>query len=160
MSDQGATRLSGIPPRETLRAMSGLDFLTAIMEGRLPTPPMAETLHFRLAKVEHGAVTFRGQPGPLFYNPIGTVHGGYAATLLDSCMACAVHSTLPVGTGYTTLEIKVNLVRPITEATGPVDAGGKVIHVGRTTATAEGRLTDGQGKLLAHGTTTCAVFAI
>lgn len=160
MNDEGATRLSGIPPRETLRAMSGLDFLTAIMEGRLPTPPMAETLHFRLAKVEHGAVTFLGRPGPLFYNPIGTVHGGYAATLLDSCMACAVHSTLPVGTGYTTLEIKVNLVRPITEATGPVDAAGTVIHVGRTTATAEGRLTDGQGKLLAHGTTTCAVFAI
>jgi len=160
MNDHGAARLPGIPPREPLRSMSGLDFLTAIMEGRLPTPPMAETLQFRLVKVAHGAVTFRGQPGPAFYNPIGTVHGGYAATLLDSCMACAVHSTLPVGTGYTTLEIKVNLVRPITEATGPVDAAGTVIHVGRTTATAEGRLVDGQGKLLAHGTTTCAVFSI
>lgn len=160
MNDHGAARQSGIPPRETLRSMSGLDFLTAILEGRLPTPPMAETLQFRLAKVEHGAVTFRGQPGPAFYNPIGTVHGGFAATLLDSCMACAVHSTLPIGTGYTTLEIKVNLVRPITEATGAVDAAGKVIHVGRTTATAEGRLTDAQGKLLAHGTTTCAVFAL
>ena len=160
MNDHGAARVSGTPPRETLRSMSGLDFLTAIMEGRLPTPPMAETLHSRLAKVAHGAVTFRGQPGPLFYNPIGTVHGGYAATLLDSCMACAVHSTLAIGIGYTTLEIKVNLVRPITEATGAVDALGTVIHVGRTTATAEGRLVDGNGKLLAHGTTTCAVFAI
>lgn len=160
MNDQEPAMPRGVPPRAVLRAMSGKDFLTAIAEGRLPTPPIAETLHFRLVSVEQGKVVFEGLPGPAFYNPIGTVHGGYAATLLDSCMACAVHSTLAIGQGYTTLELKVNLVRALTENTGPVSAIGTTIHVGRTTATAEGRLVDAAGKLYAHGTTTCAVFPL
>ena len=160
MNDRDPELPKGVPPRAVLRAMSGHDFLTAIAEGRLPTPPIAETLNFRLVSVGSGTVTFEGHPGPAFYNPIGSVHGGYAATLLDSCMACAVHSTLPAGQGYTTLELKVNLVRALTESTGPVRAVGTVIHVGRTTATAEGRLVDAAGKLYAHGTTTCVLFAL
>lgn len=161
MSDESAAQRDfGVPPIETLRSMSGLDFLAAIAAGRLPSPPIAQTLDFRLLKVERGMALFEGRPGRAFYNPIGSVHGGYAATLLDSCMACAVHTTLPAGQGYTTLEIKVNLVRAITEATGPVRAEGRVIHAGRTTGTAEGRLTDAAGKLFAHGTTTCAIFAL
>lgn len=153
-------RVYGVPPRDTLRTMSGLDFLRAIAEGRLPAPPIAGTMRFWLASVERGIAVFEGLPGPEFYNPIGSVHGGYAATLLDSCMTCSVHSTLAAGQGYTTLELKVNLVRPLLDSTGKVIATGKVIHVGRTTATAEGRLTDSAGKLLGHGTTTCAVMAI
>lgn len=161
MSDESAAQRDfGVPPIGTLRSMSGLDFLAAIAAGRLPSPPIAQTLDFRLLKVERGMALFEGRPGRAFYNPIGSVHGGYAATLLDSCMACAVHTTLPAGQGYTTLEIKVNLVRAITEATGPVRAEGRVIHAGRTTGTAEGRLTDAAGKLFAHGTTTCAIFAL
>lgn len=161
MSDESAAQRDfGVPPIETLRSMCGLDFLAAIAAGRLPSPPIAQTLDFRLLKVERGMALFEGRPGRAFYNPIGSVHGGYAATLLDSCMACAVHTTLPAGQGYTTLEIKVNLVRAITEATGPVRAEGRVIHAGRTTGTAEGRLTDAAGKLYAHGTTTCAIFAL
>jgi uncharacterized protein (TIGR00369 family) len=155
-----AGRRYGVPPMETLRSMSGLDFLAAIAAGRLPSPPITEVLHFRLVAVGRGTATFEGNPARAFYNPIGSVHGGYAATLLDSCMGCAVHSTLAAGQGYTTLEIKVNLVRAITENTGAVRAEGRVIHAGRTTATAEGRLTDAAGKLYAHGTTTCAVFAL
>ena len=140
--------------------MSGLDFLKAMIDGRLPAAPIARTLDFRLVDVEKGRALFIGNPSPAFYNPIGSVHGGYAATLLDSCMGCAVHTMMAQGQGYTTLELKVNLVRAITDKTGPVSAEGRIIHVGRTTATAEGRLVDGGGKLLAHGTTTCAVFAL
>jgi uncharacterized protein (TIGR00369 family) len=117
-------------------------------------------LHFRLIEVAEGRALFEGLPSNAFYNPIGSVHGGFAATLLDSCMGCAVHSTLPAGRGYATLEIKVNLIRPLSGSTGPVRAEGRIIHSGRTTATSEGRLTDAQGKLYAHGTTTCAVFAL
>ncbi|MCC6468188.1 MAG: PaaI family thioesterase [Alphaproteobacteria bacterium] len=150
----------GVPPLETLRSMSGLAFLEAIIAGRLPSPPITEVLRFRLVEVGRGRAVFEGTPGRDFYNPIGSVHGGYAATLLDSCMGCAVHSTLPQGQGYATLEIKVNMVRALTEATGAVRAEGRILHTGRTTATAEGRLTDAAGKLYGHGTTTCAVFGI
>ncbi len=145
-------------PIELLKQMSGLEFLQAMIDGRLPGPPIAALLSFRLAEAEAGRVMFEGHPGPAHYNPIGTVHGGYAATMLDSCMACAVQSTLPAGTGYTTLEIKVNLVRAITAATGVVRAEGRLLSGGRSIATAEGRLVDGSGKLLAHGTTTCLIM--
>lgn len=159
--DGGMTKIAfGVPPAETLRSMSGLAFLEAIAAGRLPSPPIAEVLQFRLVAVEAGRAVFEGRPGKAFYNPIGSVHGGYAATLLDSCMACAVHTTLPQGQGYATLEIKVNLVRAITEATGPVRAEGRILHAGRSTATAEGKLVDAAGKLYGHGTTTCAIFAL
>ncbi|MCK6450002.1 MAG: PaaI family thioesterase [Alphaproteobacteria bacterium] len=161
MNDLSATdRSFGVPPSETLRRMSGLEFLSAIIAGTLPTPPICRTLDFRLVEVEKGRAAFAGNPSRDFYNPIGSVHGGYAATLLDSCMGCAVHTMMEAGRGYTTLELKVNLVRPITETTGALRAEGRIIHAGRTTATAEGRLTDAAGKLLAHGTTTCAVFAL
>ncbi len=143
---------------ELLRSTSGLAFLRSIAEGQHPQPQIARLLGFQLVEVEAGRVVFAGTPQRQHYNPIGTVHGGYACTLLDSCMACSVQSMLEAGQGYTTLELKVNLVRPITEATGPVQAIGQVIHVGRRTGTAEGKLVDAAGKLLAHGTTTCMIM--
>lgn len=147
-------------PFDNLRTMSGLEFLQAIRDGRLPGPPIADLLAFRLIEAEEGRAVFAGLPQRMHYNPIGTVHGGYAATLLDSCMACAVQSTLPAGTGYTTLEIKVNLVRAITAETGEVRAEGRILTTGRRVATSEGKLTDASGQLLAHGTTTCLVVPI
>jgi uncharacterized protein (TIGR00369 family) len=149
---------TGVVDRATLAGMAGIDFLRALAEGRLPPPPISALLGFRLAEVAEGRAVFTAEPGPGHYNPIGTVHGGYASTLLDSCMACAVHTTLPAGVGYTTLELKVNLVRALTADTGPVRAEGRVVHAGRQAATAEGRLVDAAGRLLAHGTTTCLVF--
>jgi uncharacterized protein (TIGR00369 family) len=143
-----------------IRAMSGVAFLEAIAQGILPPPPIAELLGFRLCEVEAGRVVFEGQPAACHYNPIGTVHGGYAATLLDSAMGCAVHSVLEVGMGYATLEIKVNLVRPITAETGPVRAEGTLLHRGRRTATSEARLVDANGTLLAHATCTCLLFPL
>jgi len=148
----------GVVPVETVAALTGLEFLQAMAAGELPGPPITRTLAFRLVEVERGRAVFEGVPSLEHYNPLGTVHGGYSATLLDSCMGCAVHSTLPKGTGYTTLEFKVNLVRAITKDTGAVRAEGKVLHAGRRAATAEGRLTDAGGRLLAHATTTCMIF--
>jgi uncharacterized protein (TIGR00369 family) len=142
----------------SLAPMPGLAVLEQIAAGSLPAAPIAVLLGFRLCEVEAGRVAFEGQPEASHYNPQGTVHGGYAATLLDSAMGCAVHSVLDAGTGYTTLEIKVNYVRPITVATGPVRAEGSVLHRGRRTATSEARLVDAAGKLLAHGTCTCLLF--
>lgn len=153
-------RTWGVTPLDTLKAMTGLEFLSAIRDGRLPGPPIARLLGFDLVEVEHGRAVFAGVPGDEHYNPIGSVHGGYAATLLDSCMACAVQSTLPQGIGYTTLEFKVSLARAITAATGPVRAEGSILTVGRRVGSAEGRLVDGDGKLLAHGTTTCLVMPL
>ena len=144
----------------SLRELSGLDFLTGILEGRLPAPPVAQLLGFAFTEVEAGRVVMALDPAEFHYNPLSTVHGGVAATLLDSVMACAVHSTLPAGRGYTTLEIKINYVRAITAATGRLRAEGKTIHVGRQVATAEGRLVDAEGRLYAHATTTCLVFAL
>ncbi len=145
---------------EHLRSTSGLAFLQSIAEGQRSQPPIAQLMDFRLVEVTAGRVVFSGTPQLQHYNPIGSVHGGYACTLLDSCMACSVQSMLQAGQGYTTLELKVNLVRPITDATGPVQAIGEVIHVGRRTGTAEGKLVDASGKLLAHGTTTCLIMSL
>lgn len=139
-------------------AKSGLEFLLAIIAGEIAQPPMADTLGFRLAEATAGSAVFTITPAEYHYNPIGVVHGGLAATLLDSAMACAVQTTVPAGKGYTTLEIKVNLVRAITLKTGPMRAEGKVIHSGNRVGTAEGRLIDGDGRLYAHGTTTCMIF--
>ena len=154
------SRTWGVTPLDTVKSMSGLAFLRAIRDGTLPAPPMAKLLGFDLIEVEHGGAVFSGTPGPEHYNPIGTVHGGYAGTLLDSCMACAVQSTLPQGQGYTTLEFKINLVRALTDATGLVRAEGKILAVGRRIATADGRLVDGTGKLYAHGVTTCLIMEL
>jgi len=146
--------------RETLKVLGGLAFLEAIRDGRLPQAPMADTLDFALTEVEEGRVVFRGRPHPGHYNPFGLVHGGWFATLLDSCIACAVLSALPKGSGCTTLELKVNLVRAMTEDTGAVEAEGKVVQVGRQVGVAEGRLTDGKGRLLGHGTSTCLIIPV
>lgn len=150
----------GVPPLETMKRMRGIDFLRAIADGSLPRPPITETLGFALTEVAPGFALFTMTPQFRHYNPIGTVHGGVAMTLLDSCMSCAIQTHFEAGTGYTTLEIKVNLVRPITDATGLVRAEGRSLHVGRRSATAEGRIVDAAGTLLAHGTTTCLVFQL
>jgi uncharacterized protein (TIGR00369 family) len=138
--------------------MTGLARLRAILCGDEPPPPISTTLDFRLVEVEAGRVAFEGRPAAAHYNPQGTVHGGYAATLLDSAMGCAVHSVLEAAVGYTTLEIKVNYVRPMTAETGLVRAEGMLLHRGRRIATSEGRLVDQAGKLLAHGSCTCLLF--
>jgi uncharacterized protein (TIGR00369 family) len=150
-------------PVETFAAaseMSGLEFLRAIGEGRLPQPPMARLLGFEGLEAGEGRVVFAVTPDESHYNPIGVVHGGLAMTLLDSAMGCAVQSTLPAGSGYTTLETKVNFARAITRDTGRILCEATVLHAGRTVATAEGRVVaEETGKLLAHGTSTCLIFS-
>ncbi|HEX6750751.1 MAG TPA: PaaI family thioesterase [Longimicrobium sp.] len=137
------------------RTMSGMEYLHAMLRGEYPPPPIAMTLGFTLEMAEEGRAVFVMEPAEHHYNPIGMVHGGVTATLLDSAMGCAVHTRLPAGVGYTTLEMKVNLLRAITMDTGPVRCEGTLIHIGRTTALAEARLTDAAGRLLAHATSTC-----
>ena len=141
------------------KGLSGLEYLHAIAADEIPPPPIAVLLGFELEEVEEGRAVFAVTPQEFHYNPIGVVHGGLAATLLDSAMGCAVHSTLPAGVSYTTLEFKVNFARAITGDTGRVVCEGNLIHRGRTVATAEGRvIAEDTGKLLAHGTTTCLLF--
>jgi uncharacterized protein (TIGR00369 family) len=150
----------GLVPHDTIKTMAGVDFLRAIMRGELPLPPICKVLGFEPVEMDVGRAVFEGTPRGDFYNPLGTVHGGYAATLLDSAMGCAVHSTLKPGIGYTTLEFKINFVRPLSDATGTVRAEARLIHAGTTIGTAEGRLLDGRGRLFAHATTTCLIFAL
>ena len=149
----------GVVPQDVMLSYDGLSFLKALVAGELPAPPIAQTMGFTLAEVEAGRAVFTGTPGFQHYNPIGSVHAGFAATLLDSCVACAVQTTLAKGEAYTTLELKINLTRALTDEVGPVYAEGKVLHRGRQVATAEGYLRDGAGKLYAHATTTCIIFA-
>jgi uncharacterized protein (TIGR00369 family) len=148
----------GVLAPEVLRKHAGIEVFRKILAGELPYPPICDTVGFVLVEAEPGRVVFQGTPQPRHYNPIGSVHGGFHATLLDSCVACAVHSTLDAGQGYTTLELKINFVRALTDQVGPVRAEGKIIHAGKQVRTAEGRLTDRQGRLYAHATTTCLVF--
>jgi uncharacterized protein (TIGR00369 family) len=150
----------GVTPLDQALSTDGLTFLRAMLEGKLPAPPIAETLGFDLVEVDQGKAVFEGMPAFRHYNPLGTVHGGFAMTLLDSCLGCCIHTTMAKGEGYTTLEVKVNLVRAITKDTGLVRATGRLIHRGRTTATAEGDIRDAKGTLLAHGTTTCMIFPV
>jgi len=138
--------------------LGGIDYLRELIAGRIALPPIMKLLGFRFAKVEEGLVVFECEPGEQHYNAIGVVHGGLAMTLLDSAMGCCVHTRLPLDKGYSTLEVKVNLVRAITAQTGTIRATGRVIHFGGRTATAEARLEDAEGKLYAHGTTTCILF--
>ena len=139
--------------------MSGMEYIGAIVAGEVPPPPIAVTMNFAPLSFEEGHAVFEGHPGEEHYNPIGVVHGGYASTLLDSAMGCAVHTTLPAGSAYTTLTIEVKLVRPITRDTGAVRAEAEVVHRGRRQATAEARLFAAEtGKLLAHATTTCLII--
>ncbi|CAG2154249.1 Thioesterase superfamily protein [compost metagenome] len=150
----------GLITRDQLRARSGAEFFDDILSGKLPGIPIGNLVGFLPVAFEVGRVVFQGTPGPEHYNPLGTVHGGYAATLLDSCVGCAVHSMLPAGKGYTTLELKVNYVRPLTSNTGPVRAEGNVVSLTNQIGIAEGRLTDAQGKLYAYATTTCLLFPL
>ena len=138
--------------------MSGIDFLRKMFAGELPHATMMQQVGFTRGSAEPGLVVFQAMPGLQHYNPIGSVHGGFTATLLDSAMGCAVQSMLPAGTIYTTLEFKISLVRAITKETGEVRAEGRALNVGRRVGTAEGRLLDSKGRLLAHGTTTCLVM--
>jgi uncharacterized protein (TIGR00369 family) len=142
------------------RGMLGIDFLRAIRDGDLPPAPIQNLMSFHLAEVDEGRVVFVAVPGEQHFNPIGVVHGGLAATLLDSATGAAVHATLAEGEGYTTLETKFNLVRPMTAGMGEVRAEGNVVHRGGRVATAEGRVTRADGKLLAHGTSTCMIVPL
>ena len=143
---------------EAGRGLSGLEYLRKIVAGELPRPPLSALMNFGLVELGEGRAVFAVKPAEYHYNPIGVVHGGLAATLLDSAMGCAVHSALPAGASYTTLEIKVNFIRAMTADTGVVRCEGKLIHLGSRTATADGRILDEGGKLYAHGTTTCLIF--
>ncbi len=156
MSPPGKTDTHALAARG--RKLAGIEYIRQIFEGELPPPPIAELMGFRGVEFERGRAVFEMTPGPQHYNPIGSVHGGVALTLLDSAMGCAVHTTLEAGVGYTTLEVKANLVRPISAETGLIRCEGTVIHAGSRVATAEGRLVDATGKLLAHGTTTCLIL--
>ena len=161
MDNQRSLTVAWSDPRilsEAARSMSGIEFLQAIRDGKLPAAPIAALLGMRLAEVERGHAVFEVAPAEQHYNPIGVVHGGLAMTLLDSAMACSVQTHIPAGSGYTTLEVKVNLVRAITSSTGTLRAIGAALHVGNRIATAEGRLEDASGKLYAHGTTTCIIL--
>ena len=143
-----------------LASLTGLQQIRMLIDGHAPPPAIANTLGFTLVEASEGRAVFEGTPTTAHYNPLGTVHGGYAATLLDSALGCAVHTALPAGVTYTTLEIKVNYVRAMTASTGVVRAEGTVIHVGKRIATAEARLVDKAGKLYAHATTTCIVMPL
>lgn len=140
------------------RSLSGLQFMTALQRGELPLPPIAKLLGYGVSQVSEGRVTFEMVPGEHLYNPIGSIHGGVAATLLDTAMACAVHTKLPQGDWYTTIELHLNYVKAIGAKTPSLRAVGEVIHVGGRLATAQGRLEDETGTLYAHGTTTCMLF--
>jgi uncharacterized protein (TIGR00369 family) len=149
-------------PTATLEASgtaTGLELLSALARGDLPAPPIMSTLGFDSFAVGPGWAKFTLTPDEHLYNPIGTVHGGVAATLLDSAMGCAVHSTLDKGVGYTTVDLQVSFVRPLTTRTGPVRCEGSIVHVGSRIATAEGRIVDDDGRLYAHGTTTCLILS-
>lgn len=138
--------------------MSGLEFLQAIISGAHPAPPISRLMEFGLVEAEFGRAVFEGRPSDRVYNPIGSVHGGYAMTLMDSVTACAVQSTLDVGVVYSTIENKVNLTRAITRDSGLLRAEAKIVHVGSRIATAEGQVTDEAGKIVAHGTSTCLII--
>jgi len=147
-----------VAPPEQLSGRTGMEVFEAIFAGDLPPPPIGDALDIVAIHIEPGIAVFQGRPSRKHYNPLGTVHGGWFATLLDSAVGCAVHTTLPAGRGYTTLELKVNMVRPLNDRVPMVRAEGKVIHVGHRVATAEGRIVGPDGKLYAHATTTCLIF--
>ncbi len=150
----------GIVPREMMLRYSGMELLGRFMCGDLPGPAMSEVIPFRLVELGEGRAVFTSEPSQRFYNTMGICHGGYAMTLLDTCMGVSIYTRLGQGIGYTTIETKVNFVRPVTQETGLVRAVGTAIHIGHRTGTAEGRLLDAAGKVYAHGTTTCFLFPL
>jgi uncharacterized protein (TIGR00369 family) len=152
---QGPAQLASV---ELRAGMSGLELFRRMAAGELPPPPLVTLLGFRLAEVEAGHIVFVAEPVEAFYNGAGVVHGGWAAALLDSALGCAVNSMMPAGRAFTTVELKVNLTRPLRCEVGEVRCDARVLHVGRRMATAEGKIVDAAGKLYAHGTTTCMVI--
>jgi uncharacterized protein (TIGR00369 family) len=148
----------GVTPVNVIAPMTGLEFLQTMFAGKLPSPPIMEWVGIDEATAEYGRVVLKTTPAFRHYNPIGSVHGGYAATLLDSVMALSIHSMLPAYTSYTTLEFKVSFIKGMSQDTGQVRSEGKVLNVGRRAATAEGWIYDSKDRLLAHGTTTCLVL--
>ena len=158
MPRDSATTTYGTVSADRRKEMSGLEFVQGLADGTLPLNTIAQTLGYDVTEAESGRVVVSAEPRDVHLNPAGTVHGGFAATLLDSCMGLAIQSTLEKGVGQTTLEFKISLVRPITPETGEIRAEGLVLTRGRRVGTAEGRITDGNGRLLAHGTTTCLIF--
>src|SRR4051812_12409679 len=158
MTDRIASKAYGTVSAERQKEMSGLEFVQGLVDATLPLNTIAETLGYDVTEAANGRVVVTAVPNGSHLNPSGTVHGGLAATLLDSCMGLAIRSTLEKGVSQTTLEFKISLLRPITVQTGPIRAEGIVLSCGRRVGTAEGRLTDDKGRLLAHGTTTCLIF--
>ncbi|GGH17555.1 thioesterase [Alsobacter metallidurans] len=150
----------GVLPLHEVASVSGLDFLRGMIAGIYPAPPIAEISGMRLGRADEGEVEFEGAPTHAFMNPLGTIHGGWTSIMLDTVMACAVHTMLKAGQGYTTAEFKVHFVRPVFPSSAPVRAVGSVIHAGGRLATSEGKLYDARGRLLAHGTETCFVFDV
>ena len=150
----------GVVSLDVMREKNGLAFLGAMLRGEIPGAPIAHLLGFAPIEFGEGRAVFQGTPAMQHYNPLGSVHGGYIATLLDTAVACAVHSTLPAGKGYTTLELKVNFVRAITVKTGLIRAEGKIVSAGKQVGIAEGRIVDTKGNILAFATTTCLIFPI
>jgi uncharacterized protein (TIGR00369 family) len=155
---QSGSRTYGTVSADKQRAMTGLEFVRGLADGTLPLNAIARTLGYDITEAENGRVVVTADPKDIHLNPAGTVHGGLAATMLDSCMGLAVQSTLAKGINSTTLEFKISFVRPITPETGLITAEGKVINCGRRIGIAEGRVTDARGRLLVHGTTTCLIF--
>lgn len=151
-------RVYGVASREQMAGKTGLELFHAMLAGELPAPPIGRTLDFILVEAGFGRAVFQGRPGLAHYNPMGSVHGGWFATLLDSALGCAVGAALPAGKAYTTAELKINIVRPLTDKVPLVRAAAQVVHLGGRMATSEGRLTGPDGKLYAHGSTTCFVF--
>jgi len=148
-----------VPTAAAGATMTGMEYMTAVVTGQMPPPPIAVTMRLRPVELEEGRVVFEGEPGEEHYNPIGVVHGGYAATLLDSALGCAVHTTLPAGVGYTSLGLEAKFVRPITRDTGRVLCEATVLYRGRKQATSEATLTAADsGKLIAHGIATCMIL--
>ena len=148
-----------VPTAAAGATMTGMEYMEAVSAGEVPPPPIAVVMRIRPAELSEGRCVFEGEPGEEHYNPIGVVHGGYASTLLDTVLGCAVHTTLAADEAYTTLTLEVKLVRPITSATGRVRAEGTVTYRGRRQATAEARIESPEGKLLATGTSTCMILA-
>lgn len=162
MSEKNRTRTyQWTNPLETAqkaKTMSGYDFLNGFLKGEISPPPIAATLEFHPLTLEEGKVSFGFEPKEYHYNPIGSVHGGVISTLLDTVMGCALHSSLPQGTGYTTLELKVNFIKAVTDSCGELIAEGRLKHLGKSTALVEADLKDAQGRLYAHGVSTCMIL--
>lgn len=153
------TQSFGLVPREIAGATSGLEFLRRLLEGRYPAPPFAEVSDVWPVSVEKGRIIFEAAPSSRFYNPMGLVHGGWLALLLDTAMGCAVHSALDAGQGYATTDLRTTFVKPVSEATGRLRCEATLLHMGRRTASSEGKVCDAQGALVAHGSETCQIFS-